>query len=121
MEKTLTIDGKQVTFKTTAATPLRYKAQFGHDFFADLTKLIPLSKINLKDVDEADTEQVQELFRLMDFDLFYNILWSMAKTADKSIPEPLEWLDQFEEFPLMDIFPQVQDLIMKNLQTTKKK
>ena len=33
MEKTLTIDGKEVRFKSTAATPLRYKAQFNKDYF----------------------------------------------------------------------------------------
>ena len=32
MEKTLTIDGKQIRFKSTAATLIRYKTQFGRDF-----------------------------------------------------------------------------------------
>ncbi|GGJ62029.1 hypothetical protein [Virgibacillus salexigens] len=123
MEKTIVIDGKEVRFKTTAATPLRYKAQFQSDFFADLLKLAPLKKLFPKnlDVENMDVEKIQEAMRYLDFDLFYNILWSMAKTADKSIPEPLEWLDQFEVFPLKEIFPQVQDLINSNLQSSKKK
>lgn len=37
MEKTIEIDGKQVSFKSTAATPLRYKAQFGREVIYNKT------------------------------------------------------------------------------------
>lgn len=119
MEKTIQIDGKSVRFKSTAATPLRYKAQFGKDFFKDILKMFPLTKINIDDIEEDD-EIMKIVLDNLDFDMFYNVLWSFAKTADKSLPEPIEWLDQFEEFPLLDIFPQVQDMIIQNLQTKKK-
>ena len=115
METTITIDGRDVRFKSTAATPLRYKAQFQSDFFADLMKMHALSKLSL-DTNEMDYEALKHI----DFEVFYNIIWAMAKTADKSIPEPLTWLDDFDEFPLFDIIPELQDLIMKNLQTKKK-
>lgn len=39
MEKIIKIDGRDIKFKSTAATPLKYKAQFKTDFFADLIKL----------------------------------------------------------------------------------
>ncbi len=39
MERTITIDGKQVRLKSTAATVKRYKAQFRRDLFADMLKL----------------------------------------------------------------------------------
>ncbi|MEN2765683.1 hypothetical protein [Ornithinibacillus xuwenensis] len=116
MEKTITIDGKDIRFKSTAAAPLRYKAQFGRDFFGDILKMAPLANISKKDTDNLPLESLKHI----DFDVFYNILWTMAKTADKSIPEPMEWLDGFDEFPLMEIFPQVQDLLLKNLGTKKK-
>lgn len=115
MEKTLTIDGKQVRFKSTAATPLRYKAQFGSDYFADLMKMFPL--VNMKD----DIEKLNyEALRLIDFEVFYNIIWALAKTADKTIPEPIEWLDGFDEFPILEILPQLQDLIASSFQSKKK-
>ena len=120
MEKTLMIDGKSVRFKSTAATPLRYKAQFGRDMFSDMMRMYPLASLE-KEKMEENPEQFANAFRQVDFEMFYNILWTMAKTADKSIPEPIEWLDGFDEFPLMDIFPEVQDLLLKNFQTTKKK
>lgn len=119
MEKTIEIDGKQVRFKSTAATPLRYKAQFGSEFFSDMMKLYPLAKMDLNNV-EDDAEQVQKVFELMDFDMLYNMIWVLAKTADKDIPDPISWLDGFDEFPLMDIFPEVQEMLMKNLQSKKK-
>ena len=123
MEQTLTIDGKQVRFKSTAATPRRYKVQFGRDFFRDMLKLFPLTKVDLeKSQDDEDTLQI--LIEALDFDMFYDILWSMAKTANKEIPEPMEWLDEFDEFPLADIlkeaFPMIQTMLTKNMQTKKK-
>jgi hypothetical protein len=115
MEKTIEIDGKKINLKSTGATPLRYKSQFGKDFFAEIFKLGKLEKINLDDKD-IDYEALSGL----DFEVFYNIIWTMAKTADKSIPEPLEWLDGFDEFPIVEILPQMQDMIFRNLATKKK-
>ncbi|MEK3814255.1 hypothetical protein [Bacillus sp. FSL K6-1284] len=118
MEKTLTIDGRQVRFKSTAATVLRYKAQFGRDFFADLLKMAPLTKLQEQGV---TTENMNlEVMNFIDFEVLYNIAWVLAKTADKTIAEPVEWLDTFDEFPLMDILPELQELIEKALGTKKK-
>ncbi|MFN2746971.1 hypothetical protein ACINLE_17465 [Bacillus sp. z60-18] len=118
MEKTLTIEGRQVRFKSTAAIVLRYKAQFGRDFFSDLLKMAPLMELQEKGV---TTENMgYEVMRHIDFDVLYNITWVLAKTADKTIPEPVEWLDTFDEFPLMDILPELQELIEKSLGTKKK-
>lgn len=107
--KTIEIDGKQVTFKSTAATPLRYKAQFGKDYFAEIYKLKDLQKA-LKSK-KSNSEKLASV----DFELFYNIAWIFAKTADKSIPEPLEWLDGFNTFPMDEIIPQLQELIAMSI------
>ncbi|MBS6888630.1 MAG: hypothetical protein KH200_12075 [Clostridium sp.] len=95
MEKTIEIDNKRVSFKSTAATPLRYKAQFGKDFFVDIMKLSSLDGLNSKKIDLKKIDK-------LDFDVFYNIIWVLAKTADKKTPDPITWLDGFEEFPLFD-------------------
>lgn len=113
MEKTIEIDGKQVSFKSTAATPLRYKAQFGRDYFSEILKMEELKKIK-------KTKNQAETLAKIDFNTFYNIIWVLAKTADKKIPEPLEWLDTFEEFPLFEIIPQIQDLIVASIKGKKK-
>lgn len=115
MEKTIEIDGKQVRFKSTAATPLRYKSQFGKDYFSEILKLEKLSKvINSKKM--TDAEKVANV----DFELFYNVSWVLAKTADNKIPEPLAWLDEFEVFPLEEIMPELMDLMLSSMQGKKK-
>lgn len=111
MEKTILIDDKNINFKSTAATPLRFKAQFGKDYFAEIVKLNKLSGFK---------EENLEALENIDFEVFYNIIWTLAKTADRTIPDPITWLDGFEEFPLFEIIPQVQDLIISSIQSKKK-
>lgn len=130
MEKTIIIDKKSVTLKSTAATPLRYKAQFGKDYFAELIKLAKVfeglnssKKKKKKGVDSEEIDAIDipfESLDLLDFEALYNFIWVLAKTADKSIKEPMEWLDQFEEFPLMEIMSDVQDILMSSISTKKK-
>lgn len=116
MIKTITIDGKQVTFKSNGATPMRYKAQFGRDFMKDVVKMAPIAEHAGKD------DISLEVIEMIDFEVFSNILWVFAKTADpQNVPDPLAWLDQFDEFPVFDLFEDVQDLVMNNFETSKKK
>ncbi|MFA2810168.1 hypothetical protein [Bacillus mycoides] len=114
MEKTITIDGKQVRLKSTAGTPIRYKAQFGKDMFADMFSLQAFMPLLNGKVDEMD-------FSKLDFDVIYNLVWAYAKTADESIPSPLTWLDGFGAFPIYEIVEEIQDMLMKSIQTSKKK
>ena len=109
MEKILTIDGRQVKFKSTGAFLLRYKAQFGRDAIQDIFKL--QNAINPK------TNELKDISAL-DLEVFYNFIWTLAKTADPNLPPPMDWLDSFSEFPLMDIIPEVIDLITCCLQST---
>ena len=108
MEITINIDGKDVAFKSTGAIPKRYKMQFGRDLFADLFKM------------GITKEMKEDDIRKLDFDVFYDIAWTFAKTADSSIPEPLKWLDSFDVFPIMDLVPQLQELIALTISSKKK-
>lgn len=107
MEKTIIIDDKPVVLKVTGATPLRYKAQFGTDFLSEVLKLNNLNK---------NKNKIEKI----DFELFYNIIWVMAKTAKPDIPEPLTWFDSFGSIPLLDIIPEIQDLLAFSIQGKKK-
>jgi hypothetical protein len=115
MEKTITIDGRPVRFKSNGATPLRFKAQFGKDYLKEILKMSPLENVGKKkNVDQKNLE-------IIDFEVFYNIAWIMAKTADPTIPEPLEWLETFDEFPIGEIFPEMQELLLSSISSSKKK
>ena len=114
MEKTILIDNKEIRFKTNGATPLRYKAQFGKDYFQEIMKLAPLENLGKK-------KNITNNLEVLDFEVFYNISWIMAKTADPTIPEPIAWLEEFESFPIAEIIPELQDLLFSSFQSTKKK
>lgn len=116
MEKTIEIDGKQVPFKSTGAVPKRYKMQFQRDFFNDLLSM-GVTNINFEEISE---EQKIEAIRKMNFDMFYDIAWTFAKTADSKIPEPLTWLDSFESFPIIEILPELQEMLAASISTKKK-
>jgi hypothetical protein len=113
MEKTILIDGKEIRFKSTGATALRYKAQFGKDYLSEILKLNNMNKLDLEKFESG-------AFEGFDFEVFYNIAWVMAKTATPSIPDPITWLDEFESFPMMDIIPELQDMLISSIQAKKK-
>ena len=119
MEKTVEIDGKKVRLKSTAGTPKRYKAQFRKDYFSELLKLSKLmSGVDSEtfDLSKIDYSELDYL----DFEVFYNFIWVLAKTADKTIPEPLDWLDEFETMPIAEIFPEIIDLLESRKKKKKK-
>ena len=119
MEKTVEIDGKKVRLKSTAGTPKRYKAQFRKDYFSELLKLSKLmggvdsETFDLSKIDYSELDY-------LDFEVFYNFIWVLAKTADKTIPEPLDWLDEFETMPIAEIFPEIIDLLESSISSKKK-
>lgn len=119
MEKTIYIDEKPVRLRSTAALAKLYKAQFGRDYFADLLKLAKASggakktgKLNLAQLSFENLDH-------FDMEMVYDLVWTMAKAADPSVPDPITWLDGFDTFPMGDILPQIQELI--TVQKTKKK
>ncbi|KMP32231.1 prophage pi2 protein 40 [Bacillus cereus] len=114
MEKTIIIDEKEVRLKSTGGTAIRFKAQFGKDYFAQLLKLAPLGKIDMENLDPSKLDNV-------DFEVFYNLVWTMAKTADPKTPEPMTWLDSFDEFPIIEILEDIQDMIVSTIQSKKKR
>lgn len=103
MEKTVTISGRDVRFKATGALPLRYKAQFGRDLFADM----------------AAMEGVMDDASNLNSELFYNVVWVMARGADPSIPPVLDWVDGFDEFPVFEVFNELKDTLVASFRTTK--
>jgi hypothetical protein len=95
------IDGKPVKFKSTAGTMIRYRNQFNREFFPDLVKL----------------RNVEKDLSVITLSPFYDIVWVLAKTADDSIGDPLTWYDSFDNFPIIDVFTQLKDIIMATIKT----
>lgn len=107
MEKILNIGGKEIKMKSTAGTMMRYRNNFNRDFIKDLVKL----QAKLNDKLETGAE-----FEALDLDLFEKIAWCMAKTADNSIPDIENWLDEFETFDIMQVLPELMNLLVANME-----
>ena len=114
MEKIINIGGKDIPFKSTGATVIRYKSQFKRDFLAEIVNMAILEEILTGKLGEVDPEKI-------DLDVVYRIAWVMAKTADKEIPPMMEWLDDFDEFPIFDVIEEMSDLVASMKKSTKKK
>lgn len=98
MIKQIEIDGKQVSFKASAAIPRIYRMKFQRDIYKDLKALE-------KSIGEGSEESSNlDMFSL---EMFENIAFVMAKHADASIPNtPEEWLDGFNTFSIYQVLPQ---------------
>ena len=90
MKRTITIDGKEITFVATARTRLLYKQYTGKDLFLDLNRL------------QEDHGNALEVFG--------NLAYVMAKQADPGIGDMDEWLDDFGMFSIYTALPQLSDM-----------
>ena len=108
MEKVLNISGKQVKMAATAGLVRRYRNQFQRDFILDL-KNLQTAAINKQDKGEE--------FAVETLEIFENMSWCMAKAADNSIPDIDSWLDQFDTFSIMEVLPEIMDLLVANMES----
>lgn len=124
MEKTLKIDGKDITFKCTGGCLYRYEQQFGRSFLADAASLSNFEetkkKKKVKQPDGKITFQDEYDYTKLNLELVYNLAWTMAKTADPSIPDPQAWLDSFNTFPIAEIIEPIMDMLQKSVEMNTK-
>lgn len=105
--KTIEIDGKQVTFKASAAVPRLYRIKFGKDLYRDFADL-------QKNVDENNSS-----LDIGSLEVFEQLSWVMAKHGDpENVPDDIDdWLEQFGIFSIYEVLPQLIELWGINLQT----
>lgn len=124
MEKTITIDGKPITFKVTGGTLYRYKQQFGTEFLADAASLMDIENTKktkkVKQPDGKITFQIEYDYTKLNLELVYNLAWTMAKTADPSIPDPQAWLDSFDTFPIEKVAEPLMNMLQKSIEMSTK-
>lgn len=109
MIQKIEIDGKQVSFKASAAIPRIYRIRFQRDIYKDLAALEKAIG------GEDENASGLDMFSL---ELFENIAYVMAKHADPSVPDsPEEWLDGFNTFSIYQVLPKIIELWGLNVQT----
>ena len=98
-EKTLSIGGREVKMKSSAAIPRLYRIKFKRDVFKDLSKL---------QTSYDNKEKTGGELQIEDLEIFENLAYIMAYHADPSIPETIEdWLDQFQMFSIYEVLPEI--------------
>lgn len=121
MEKTLTIDGKQITFRKSGATMLAYKRETGREFYADLSSFIGC--VNRDEKGNVIVEDGIPSVNMEKFDMeyMYSMLHVMARSADRNVPSDLlDWLEEFEEFDVIGIFMQLLPMVSKEMKIDEK-
>lgn len=109
MIKQIEIDGKQVSFKASAAIPRIYRMKFQRDIYKDLKAL---------EKSIGDNSEESSNLDMFSLEMFEDIAFVMAKHADASIPNtPEEWLDGFNTFSIYQVLPQLIELWGLNVQT----
>lgn len=104
-EKIIKIDGRDVLFRSTAATPRRFRNKFNEDM---LSRMYSLSE----NVEEGEDKQLMP----GDYEFIENCAYIMC--ADENKPQNVEdWLDGFDTFSILEIIDQLMDLWTENLQT----
>ena len=112
MEKIILVDNKEVKFKSTAGTLMRYRNNFGRDLINDIVAL----EKKFKTVKSGMAQ-----FEIVELDMFEKIAWAMAKTANNDIPDIEHWLDEFDSFSIMKVLPEIMELLIGNLRQENQK
>jgi len=109
MIRNIEIDGKQVSFKASAAIPRIYRMKFQRDIYKDLKAL---------EKSVGDNKAEKSNLDMFSLEMFENIAFVMAKHADPALPDsPEEWLDGFNTFSIYQVLPQLIELWGLNVQT----
>lgn len=117
MLKTLKFGDKEVTFSTSFAWAIVYKAQFGED---PLKVLIPAIQ-GIESADGNDEAAGYVLFSELGMVNIANIAWAMAKLVDQDIPDPMMWIESYgDDFGVMDIAIEVLPAAVTSCFASKK-
>lgn len=138
MEKTIKIGNKDVRLNNNIGWTIAYRDQFGRDIIPSLMPMLAsamdLISGLINETGKTKEIEIGDIFRLVDgnslieavfhlgaleFVDFVNMTWAMAKCADEDIPEPSEWVKQFDVFPVDVLGPAVTGLVLKGVVSSK--
>lgn len=138
MEKTIKIGKKSVKLNNNVSWAIVYRDQFGRDIIPTIMPLFAsaldiISGI-INETGKTEDIELKDIAKLADGDSLLNavihlggfeftdlicITWALAKCADEDIPDPREWIKEFETFPVDVVAPEVFSLIFKGVVSSK--
>lgn len=118
MERTITIDGREVRLRASAAIPRLYRLKFRRDIIQDMQTIQAALEKSQAGVEKGKPVPIP----MEALTLFENVAYLMARHADpESVPaSPDEWLEGFETFSIYRVFPVILELWSANLVTLSK-
>lgn len=121
MEKIIEFSGHKIPFRATMRTLLIYKRQTGREYLSDAAELRNIIRTGEdgKPLLDANGKPIIDLAAL-NTEALCGVAWAMAKTADNSILPMDDWLDQFEEFPMLEILTDLFPLMSATLRIDRK-
>ena len=137
MVKTIKLDEKEVRVNSSMSWLFIYRNQFGHDILPDIMPLaeglinilLNVSKhaegneISLETFKQIEPDEIEDAFitlSSMELTTFMNVFWALAKNADDEIPEPIEWFEKIETFPIDEVSKEVGSMLIQSLVSKKK-
>ena len=118
MEKTITIDGREVRFKANGNTPRLYRVLFRRDIFKDISELGDAVKIASSKSEDGEGSFIGA----GSLEVFENVAYVMAKQGDPSIPSIDDWFESFETFSIYQVLPELIQLWnLTNVQISESK
>lgn len=104
MEKTVILNGEEITLKANAMNPVIYAGEFGDEFFDVQNNFIQaFDRKGGYDPKKIKTLEIMRLF------------WTMAKTANRDFPPFDEWVESLDAFPLIMLMGDIAPLIIHNV------
>lgn len=118
MERTVEVNGKKIKLKATNQTPFIYRRYFRKDFFQELSRAFNNIPTNLNMNNDMDRQLISENINTR---FFYELVWTLAKTANRKIPKMKEWLQNVPEASILEIAIDASDLVIPLVKSVGRK
>ena len=121
--KTINLNGVETTLAVNALAKVEYKRFFGANMLQDMmTMLGGTENLALMTSGKANEDELGlKIMAEMDEVVFYQILWTLVRTADKSVLPFDKWLANVGDIPTFELIMPVMDMLLANIKTSKKK
>lgn len=115
MEKTITLDGREVRFRASASVPRLYRIKFHRDIITDMAAIH--KQLQTQKVPEEGAEALLSTLPIETLELFEDVAYIMAKHGDPAgVPNSVEeWLEGFNTFSIYAVFPVIFELWSANM------
>lgn len=139
MLKKITLDeGHSIEVNSSMGWLFIYRSAFGRDILPDIMPILESVLMGMadlvEDIDDFGELDVKKVFAsisggalnsafmtltTMEFITIIQILWAMAKNADKNIPMVDEWAGELETLPLDIVLPELFEILISSMASEK--